>query len=54
MDVPVEFGDSRSTRSRDIRAAHIVMDDDKRRRTDLVVIGKTPYGVLPKKQKVVS
>ena len=27
MDVPVKFGDSRSNRSRDIRAAHFVMDE---------------------------
>ena len=27
MDVPVKFGDSRSNRSQDIRAAHFVMDE---------------------------
>ena len=41
MDVPVKFSDSRSNHSRDIRAAHLVMDDERRRRrqTDPVIIG---------------
>ena len=42
MDVRLKLGDSRSNRSRDIRAAHFVMDDERRRRwpTDPVVIGQ--------------
>ena len=35
----VKFGDSRINRSRDIRAAHFVMESDGRR--------TTPFGVLP-------
>ena len=31
MDVPVKFGDPRSNRSRDIRAAYFVMEDEWRR-----------------------
>ena len=31
-DVRVKFGDSRSNRSQDIRAAHFVMDDERRQR----------------------
>ena len=33
VDVRVNFVDSKLNRSRDIRAAHFVMDDDERRRT---------------------
>ena len=33
LDVRVQFGDSRSNRSRDIRPAHFVMDDERRRTT---------------------
>ena len=43
-DVCVKFGDYRSNRFRDIRAAHFVMVE--RRRAGPVVIGRTPYGVL--------
>ena len=55
VDVPVTFGDSTSNRSRDIRAAHFVMDDDDELKTanagygirqheahQLVWPGKTP------------
>ena len=34
VDVLVKFGDSRPSRSRDIRAAHFVMDDDERTTAD--------------------
>ena len=37
-DVGVKFGDSRSNRSRDIRVAHFVMDDDERQRRRTQVI----------------
>ena len=33
MDVSVKFGDARPSRSRDIRAAHFVMNDDDERAT---------------------
>ena len=51
MDGFVNFGDTRSHRTRDIRAAHFVMDDDGRRLrpTDHVVIGRMPCGVSPLK-----
>ena len=29
MDVPLEFGDSRLNSYRDIRAAHVVMDEER-------------------------
>ena len=35
-DKPVQFGDSRSNDSRDIRSVYFVMDEDERRRTQVV------------------
>ena len=34
-------------RSGDIRAAHFVMDDERRRRTKVNTYGRTPFDVLP-------
>ena len=45
IDVRVEFGDSRSNSSWDTRAAHFVMDDDRRRSCHKT---EMPFGVLPK------
>ena len=33
VDIPEQYGDSMSKRSRDIRAAHFVMDERRRRRS---------------------
>ena len=42
-----KFVDSRSNRSRDIRAAHFVMDDDDAGRGGGHHIkGRTPFGIL--------
>ena len=48
MDARVKFGDLRLNRSQDVQTAHFVMDDDERRRSDRVVIGRTSYGALLK------
>ena len=49
MDVFTKFGDPRSNRSRVIRVANFAMDDE---RPDPLVIGRTPYGVVPKVLKL--
>ena len=43
----VRFGNSRTNRSRDIRAAHFDMDDERRSRTKVNTYGRTPFDVLP-------
>ena len=44
----VKFCDFRTNRSRDIRAAHIVMDAERRRRTKVVnTYDRTSFDVLP-------
>ena len=48
-DVRVQFDDSTSNRSREIQAAHFVMDDE-RRPTEAVVIGRMLLGILPYKK----
>ena len=37
MDFRLKFGDSRSNHSSDIRVAHIVMDDERRRRRTQII-----------------
>ena len=44
MDVRIKFGDSGSNSSRDIRAAHFVIDDDERKTLD----AGFGFDVLPK------
>ena len=48
MNVLVEFVDSRSNRSFDVRAAHFVMDERRQTTEDMAIGRNNAYGVLPK------
>ena len=54
VDVHVNIGEDGSNRSGDTGPAHLVMADDERRRTDSVVIGRTPNGVLIKRSTPIA
>ena len=42
----IKFGDSMTNRSPDIRVAHFVMEDERRRHT-VNTYGRTPFDILP-------